>query len=211
MNLKNVKLIYKGKALKEEELELFKKKMQIELPNDYIKLLGNANGFLAEDGIKIYGIDELIERNETFEVIEYAPGYVAIGDDSGGRVFLMKAQENEKRIISVDSGYMNPNDMPEIVTENLEDWLMDGCQYNNHKTYQETSTDLCKVYLLGIPQEGVKGLIKIKKAFGVEITMAEMLDGAKNPPYKIVNNITYAKAKVILGQLAGLEKVLKIE
>ncbi|ROR93499.1 uncharacterized protein DUF4303 [Salana multivorans] len=47
-------------------------------------------GLLLDDGTTVYGPDDLAERNETFEVAEYAPGWVLVGDDSGGSGYLMR-------------------------------------------------------------------------------------------------------------------------
>jgi hypothetical protein len=44
-----------------------------------------------------YGTDELVERNQTWEVDEHAKGYVTIGDNSGGKVFLMKIDITAKK------------------------------------------------------------------------------------------------------------------
>ncbi|UNK30959.1 hypothetical protein MNO09_00130 (plasmid) [Bacillus sp. N5-665] len=46
-----------------------------------------TNGFSIGGGLIIYGTDDIIERNETWEVTEYANGYVAIDDDGSGKVF----------------------------------------------------------------------------------------------------------------------------
>lgn len=47
-------------------------------------------GLLLDDGTTVYGPDDLAERNETFEVAEYAPGWVLVGDDGGGSGYLMR-------------------------------------------------------------------------------------------------------------------------
>ena len=61
--------------------------MKVELPNVHKDLLKYTNGFSIGGGLIIYGTDDIIERNETWEVTEYVNGYVAIGDDGSGNVF----------------------------------------------------------------------------------------------------------------------------
>ncbi|WP_454294824.1 DUF4303 domain-containing protein [Salana multivorans] len=47
-------------------------------------------GLLLDDGTRIYRPDEIAERNETFQVAEYSPGWALVGDDSGGSGYLVR-------------------------------------------------------------------------------------------------------------------------
>jgi hypothetical protein len=49
-----------------------------------------SRGLMLDDGTHVYADDEIVERNETFQVAEYAPDWALIGDDSGGRGYLMR-------------------------------------------------------------------------------------------------------------------------
>lgn len=40
------------------------------------------------DQVVVYPIDDVPERNHTFEVAQYFPRQIAVGDDSGGRLIL---------------------------------------------------------------------------------------------------------------------------
>ena len=62
-------------------------KLNCQLPSAYILVLKESNGLSFTNGVFIYGTEEIVERNETWEVAEYAKGYIAIGDDSGGMIF----------------------------------------------------------------------------------------------------------------------------
>jgi len=48
-----------------------------------------CNGAMLNDRVLIYATDFIAERNQTYEVDSTFPGYVSIGDDSGGRLILM--------------------------------------------------------------------------------------------------------------------------
>lgn len=41
------------------------------------------------DQVVVYAIDDVQERNHTFEVAQYFPRQIAVGDDSGGRLILV--------------------------------------------------------------------------------------------------------------------------
>ncbi|MCY7704718.1 SMI1/KNR4 family protein [Bacillus safensis] len=74
----------------------------------------------------LYGTEDIAERNATWEVQQYASGYVAIGDDGGGQVFLMRLAEEEKKVWIVDAGVMDPQHA-ELVAEDLFSWVNEGC------------------------------------------------------------------------------------
>lgn len=74
----------------------------------------------------LYGTEDIAERNATWEVQQYASGYVAIGDDGGGRVLLMRLAEEEKKVWIVDAGVMDPQHA-ELVAEDLLSWVNEGC------------------------------------------------------------------------------------
>ncbi|MGQ7865917.1 SMI1/KNR4 family protein [Bacillus sp. WC2502] len=96
------------------------------LPDAYKNLLKQTNGCSIGGDVLLYGTEDITERNATWEVQQYASGYVAIGDDGGGRVFLMRQAEEEKKVWIVDAGVMDPQHA-ELVTENLLEWVSGGC------------------------------------------------------------------------------------
>lgn len=94
------------------------------LPPEYRALLSQADGFACNNGLLIYSASEVAERNETFEVMAYAPGYLAIGDDSGGRSILVsKASQG---VFLADQGSMDPDDFESVATS-LSDWISRNC------------------------------------------------------------------------------------
>ncbi|MEH7806226.1 MULTISPECIES: SMI1/KNR4 family protein [Bacillus] len=96
------------------------------LPDAYKNLLKQTNGCSIGGDVLLYGTEDITERNATWEVQQYASGYVAIGDDGGGRVFLMRQAEEEKKVWIVDAGVMDPQHA-ELMTENLLKWVSEGC------------------------------------------------------------------------------------
>jgi hypothetical protein len=95
------------------------------LPEEFREFLKRSDGLSLGGGLLIYGSAELKERNETWEVEDYAPGYIAIGDDGGGNVFLMKLNQDDSAIYTVESGVMDP-EFAEMVSESLNAWVAGG-------------------------------------------------------------------------------------
>ncbi|MGQ0710297.1 MAG: hypothetical protein ACT4NV_11160 [Rhodoferax sp.] len=64
------------------------------LPCQYVEHMARCAGLWREDGLLLYPAEALVERNQTFEVQDYLPGFLLIGDDSGGRGFLIRFDED---------------------------------------------------------------------------------------------------------------------
>jgi len=93
------------------------------LPAEYVEILQVANGFALSNGVIIYAAEDIPERNRTFEVKTYAPGYFAIGDDSGGRLLMLNG--SKPGIWIVDDGSVHPNDMI-FLNYSFGDWIDSG-------------------------------------------------------------------------------------
>ena len=73
-------------------------------PGSWITIFwSSCDGAIIEDLVKIYSTDEIAERQQTYETAEYFPGYLLIGDDSGGRLILVDRSAIE-RFYLLDSG-----------------------------------------------------------------------------------------------------------
>jgi len=107
IDLRNIEELTKNPPATENQINYIEKTMESVFPKVYKELLLLTNGFINGEGIKVYGLDEIIECNQVWEVEKYAKGYIAIGDDSGGTVFLMKQDVDAKEVIAVDFDCMN--------------------------------------------------------------------------------------------------------
>lgn len=106
----------------EEDLNQVRQHIGTDLPRPLNELYALTDGFVSPSGISVYEADSLLERNETFEVEVYAPGYFLFGDDSGGRGFLMKLKDGDERIFSTDLGDLSPQYFDEEAAS-LQEWL----------------------------------------------------------------------------------------
>ncbi|APB63117.1 TPA: SMI1/KNR4 family protein [Pseudomonas aeruginosa] len=95
------------------------------LPAAFVAALEQHGGRLVEPGLLLYAADELLERNRAFETSLYCPGYLAIGDDSGGRAVVMALDDHWQALFLVDHGAMTP-DCFEPLAPSLEAWLEAG-------------------------------------------------------------------------------------
>lgn len=190
------------------EIDNTEKEMKIKLPIVYKELLKHTNGFSTDSSLLIYGTHEIVERNQIWEVDDYAKGYIAIGDDGGGNVFLMQQNTEAKAVLVVDSGDMTPGNAT-TVTCDFINWVSNGCIISNG-AITNSLPDICNIVLLDIPSGGLKDLLQIKTVIGLDMPMGELLKGSRNLPFVLSRNFPYGKAKKLLDRLGTLGTVLKL-
>ncbi len=94
-------------------------------PADYVQLLRCSDGLIVPSGLCsliLYATDELEERNATYEVDEYAPGFLAIGDDGRGQAILLDCTTSQASIYLVEHGSMRIEDAA-LISTTLREWI----------------------------------------------------------------------------------------
>lgn len=176
-----------------KQISDFESRYKMVIPIAYKEFLQNENGISFNGGTVLYSLDELKQMNDNLQIQEYQPYYLAIGDDGGGLVFLMRQEPDAKEVICVDiSDY--DLESPFCKIDNFTNWYKDGC-----KIYTETRADnrLSKagdVFLIKEPKNGMKDLIKIKQVFNMDIAISQLLVLSKELPCMVIRDTKYAKA-----------------
>lgn len=209
MDLTNISGLILTPSANDSEILKVENEMNVKLPYSFKDLLKTSNGLSTKEGIVIYGTEDIVERNETWETQVYAQGYIAIGDDSGGGVFLMSQGEGKKSVLIVDSGDMTI-EHSNLVTSDINQWIKSGFLIEIDETVDNiNSSKYCKVVLTDTPDGGLKDLLKIKNVFGLNITAADLLKGSKNLPFILVDEFPYGKAKTLIEKLGNMKIELR--
>ncbi|MBN1051989.1 SMI1/KNR4 family protein [Clostridium botulinum] len=197
-------------ATKEEILKV-EDEFGFKLPNGYKNLLFVTNGLLTKGTISIFGTDDIIERNRTYEVQEYADGYVAIGLSDGVDFLLMHAEENTKEVIRVDCGDMNPINS-ELFVEDFIEWVNNGAidPYNLQQNNQKKE-ELGRLILIEPPQNGARDLRKIEETFNITNRAFEILKGYRNVPFVLAENIPIDGVSEKIKSLGELGNLLQFK
>ncbi|GLF89227.1 hypothetical protein Saga11_04860 [Bacillus safensis] len=125
LNLPQIRNLHVNEPASDIHIKEAESQLNMVLPHAYKALLKQTNGCSVGGDILLYGTEDIVERNATWEVQQYASGYVAIGDDGGGQVFLMRLAEEEKKVWMVDDGVIDPQHA-ELLTENFLKWVSEG-------------------------------------------------------------------------------------
>ena len=75
--------------------------------------------------VLLYGQSMIEERNQTYELERYLPGWFTIGDDSGGVALLMNLDGSDG-VYQCDQGALGSLE-PERFADSFQDWLNDEC------------------------------------------------------------------------------------
>tara|TARA_R110002072_G_scaffold227269_1_gene384132 strand:+ start:1031 stop:1648 length:618 start_codon:yes stop_codon:yes gene_type:complete len=149
------------------DLRKAQSELGFDLPVDLRDLLAISNG-LRGDELLIYSAEELVERNSTFEVAAYCPEFVAIGDDGGGQVYLLRRDGIGDMVYQTDMGDMDPTGFVEVGA--LATFLRVGVPTVDASA---SSSILVRVVLLAPPPR-LKDLLRLKKALEINSGMGEL-------------------------------------
>ena len=96
------------------------------LPAEYVMFLRSHNGTVIGEQVLLYAAESLVERNETYETKTYCPGYLTIGDDSGGRAVVIQIDQPLDQVYLVGHGSMSPSDF-KLLPMSFNAWVEKGC------------------------------------------------------------------------------------
>ncbi|MBD8035076.1 SMI1/KNR4 family protein [Solibacillus merdavium] len=204
-------------AVDDYEIKRVEIEMGLDFPKVYRDLLKLTNGFETEEGISIFGTDIIIERNQTYEVSDYAQGYLAIGSNGGGKFYLMSAAEGSSQLLQVDAGVMNP-EYATIVSEDFVTWINNGAinidlleeEEEDDDDDESINEEMCELILVHPLKGGATDLKKIQDVFNIKKGLFDLLKGSKQLPFVLMKDIPFVLAKKNLKELGELGKCLKI-
>lgn len=116
------KLIKIKKPASEQQINEVEQSLGKIFPELYKDFLCSTNGGEVGNGIYFYSTEDILERNRTFEVNEYLPNYILIGDDSGGRGIFMMASKVSTSVKMVGLGSLSEEDFTDV-SPNLKEWI----------------------------------------------------------------------------------------
>ncbi|MET9083056.1 SMI1/KNR4 family protein [Streptomyces sp. NPDC004237] len=98
----------------------------LSLPAPLVALWNVTDGLMTDAGVTVYSAGCIGERNSTYEVAQYAPGFILVGDDSGGRGFLLRADDPGSVVFASDLGDLGPEDF-EVESVDFASWIESLC------------------------------------------------------------------------------------
>lgn len=198
-------------AVDDNDINKVEAEMDLKFPKAFRELLKLTNGFETEEGVVIFGTDIISERNQTYEVSEYAQGYLAVGSNGGGKFYLMSANENSTELLQVDAGVMNP-EFASLVSDDFLKWINNGAINIDLLEEEDVAENkqLCNLILVHPLRGGATDLRKIQEVFNIKKGLFDLLKGSKQLPFVLMKDIPVDVAKKNLRKLGKLNEFLKI-
>ncbi|NML41839.1 hypothetical protein HHL17_31940 [Chitinophaga sp. G-6-1-13] len=100
----------------------------ITLPGAYARFLETEQlqeSRLVTDLVNLYGTDDLVTRNEDYQVQRYLPGYLSIADDSGGRGIFLHTTQPTLTVYITGYGALDPECM-DVLSDDFLQWAQQG-------------------------------------------------------------------------------------
>ena len=130
------------------------------LPAVYKEFICKYDGLSLENGCTFYSLEELDAMNKDLQVNIYQPDTVAVGDDGGDLVFLMKQEKEAKTVYLVDAGDYDLESPYQIIPD-FNKWMEKGFEIEDIDGEDVRGVDYGDLYLIKMPKEGVKGLVTV--------------------------------------------------
>lgn len=162
------------------------------LPSRLIEFWKSYSEVSFENGINIYGLYIATERNSLYEVSRYAPEYILIGDDGGGRGLFIK-KNGDLNVFYQDLGALSLSF--NSLDIDLFSWLEDDpiIAEDNLTSDELDFIDEVKVYVVSKPIEVNKFMMEIRKSLNLKISIRDMRDKLNKLPFLMIENITLMK------------------
>jgi hypothetical protein len=112
-------------AATDQQITEAENELGVKFPKEYRLLLTSSDGLFANDLVKLYPTGEIAERNSTFEVAKYLPGYIMIGDDSGGSGIFIDTVSSSSPVYQIGHGSLDLSDAV-VLAPTLTDWINQG-------------------------------------------------------------------------------------
>ncbi|MEG0882506.1 MAG: SMI1/KNR4 family protein [Janthinobacterium sp.] len=109
-----------------QAIDGFQQALGRSLPTYYLRFLQDGQEGIRGEQVLLYGADSLMERNATYDTALACPGYITIGDDSGGRAVMLALDGMDRAVYLVGHGSMQRDDL-ERVADDFHAWLAADC------------------------------------------------------------------------------------
>lgn len=135
--------------------------------------------------VLLYGLDSLLERNQTHQLEEYMPGWFSLGDDSGGSQFLMKL-DGCAAVFACEAGALGSLE-PVLVHPEFGDWLSRGCPLPQAPPVKLPLAG--DFWMIESPPNGLKDLLKLKQTLALQHSLGQLKEYLQGVPCRIAANI----------------------
>ncbi len=181
----------------EEQIIAAENRLHIVIPMVYREFMLADHAMEFDDGI-LYDIEAIAERYVTLGFSESAPELIPIGNDNGDYELVMKSGSKTTRFGFLEQGSIGTAEPQHL--QNFIKWYESGHLFSQEKKEKIDWSAKVKVVLKKCPEDKVRTIMKIRKAFQLETPAAQLLSAAENTPFVLTEKLTAIVAKKIIEQ-----------
>lgn len=121
----------------DEQIQEVQARLQCVFPREYYAFLKITNGFITQNpSLTLYAVEDLEERNTAYEVREYLPDYLSIGDNGGGTAILIDLCRNPAALSKAGFGALFVDDL-EPLALSMGEWISRGFEWRSEEQQEE--------------------------------------------------------------------------
>ena len=68
---------------------------------DFLKMCNGGEGFIGEQFVRLYSVEQLMTFNPAYGLDEFMPGFVLIGSDGGGEAYMLNAKLTPAPVLQI--------------------------------------------------------------------------------------------------------------
>ncbi|MEU7590907.1 hypothetical protein AB0A95_32010 [Micromonospora sp. NPDC049230] len=154
----------------------------------------------AAADVSLYGPDEIAERNLTYEISDYAPGLLLIGDDGGGAGLFVARNDPAPEVVLIGLGAVGSDDGTRV--GRLSGLAVDG--FRSMKSAEDVGDEAAPtgpIDILVTHRPGMKALMEIRRLFHLSLPISALIAADAHYPMVVLTDVYYGKYAEALGQL----------
>jgi hypothetical protein len=179
------------------------------IPEDLITFWQRYEEIRFVNGIAIYGYLTAKERNSLYEVPQYSPNYIMVGDDSGGQGIFLQRKDPTHKVYYLDTGALG-SAMPHSLNVDFFVWLENEPTLDTIDPAEDWLVKPAKVVVTRKPEELNKFIFEVKKIFDITTSLSEMKQGLDTLPYVLIEGVTLMKYKNFIDSLNAKYRCISV-
>jgi hypothetical protein len=153
----------------------------------------------AAGDVSLYGPDEIAERNLTYEVRQYVPDLLLIGDDGGGRGLFVGTNEPDPEVTLIGLGALGSDDGVRV--GRFLSLAADGFRPIESADVGGGDIPTEPIDILITRHPGTKALVEIRKLLQLSVPISKLAGADAQFPMTVLTDVRYAKYATAISQL----------
>ncbi|MFG1869064.1 hypothetical protein [Micromonospora arborensis] len=154
----------------------------------------------AAADVSLYGPDEIAERILTYEISDYAPELLLIGDDGGGAGLFVARNDPDPEVVLIGLGAVGSDDGTRV--GRLSVLVADG--FRSMRSAEDVRAEAAPsgpIDVLVTHRPEVKALVEIRRLFHLSLPISALTAADTHYPMVVLTDVYYGRYAEAINQL----------